>query len=77
MQLNKFLDSDEEKSRRKKKSREEYSEESEDDSEEDRPSGRGGRSRGRQPKERIGGCTDIEIRKFIKSFKKYPRPLER
>ena len=69
--INNLMDSDEEKRRRRRK-KDDDSDDSDDDSEDDKP-----KKRGRNRKEQIGGCTDSEIRRFIKSFKKFPRPLER
>ncbi|RZF46881.1 hypothetical protein LSTR_LSTR008262 [Laodelphax striatellus] len=61
---------------RKRKKRGEGSESSDEGgSDEDRP-----RKRGRKPstkKEVIKGFTDAEIRKFVKSYKKFPAPLKR
>nr|QVX32602.1 CHD1/2 [Platynereis dumerilii] len=72
---------DEDTKKKKKKDPEEWSEGSEDDSE-DEGKGRGEKSgrRGRPPKvarENVKGFTDAEIRRFVKSFKKFGRPMER
>ena len=65
-------DSDDRKKRRRK--RDEMSEESDDDSDEDDKPKRRGRPRA---KGGIKGFTDAEVRRFIKSFKKFGRPRER
>ncbi|CAO1351026.1 unnamed protein product [Diamesa hyperborea] len=59
--------------KRKKSVEEEASEDNSDNSEEDRP-----KKRGRPPvKEKIPNFTEAELRKFIKSYKKFPAPLKR
>ena len=59
--------------KRKKSVEEDASEENSDNSEEDRP-----KKRGRPPvKEKITNFTEAELRKFIKSYKKFPAPLKR
>lgn len=75
-------DSDEEEKKRKKKDAEDWSDASDEDSDDE--SVRGPREktgkRGRPPKtprENVKGFTDAEIRRFIRSFKKFGRPLER
>ncbi|XP_076103177.1 chromodomain-helicase-DNA-binding protein 1-like isoform X1 [Mytilus galloprovincialis] len=77
-QLQVDYDSDEKKKKKKKKDDDDEDEddESEDEEEdEDEP-----KKRGRPPggsKGKIRGFTDAEIRRFIKSFKKFGRPLTR
>jgi chromodomain-helicase-DNA-binding protein 1 len=59
----------------KRQKKTEESESSEEGSDEERP-----RKRGRPrvtPRENIKGFTDQEIRRFVKSFKKFPAPLKR
>lgn len=69
-------DADENKSRRKRKKDEEGSASSgEEDSDDERP-----RKRGRPPtssKEKIKNFTDAEVRRFVKSYKKFSAPLKR
>lgn len=62
------------KGKKRKKSDEiEPSENSEDNSEDDRP-----KKRGRPPvKEKFPNFTDSELRRFIRSYKKFPAPLKR
>ncbi|CAH1797458.1 unnamed protein product [Owenia fusiformis] len=70
-------DSDEGKNSRKKKTHDEddYSESS-DDSDDDKPKKRGRPGRG-GAKDKIKGFTNIEIRRFIKSYKKFGDPKKR
>ncbi|PNF16997.1 Chromodomain-helicase-DNA-binding protein 1 [Cryptotermes secundus] len=59
----------------KRRKKTEESESSEEGSDEERP-----RKRGRPrvtPRENIKGFTDQEIRRFVKSFKRFPAPLKR
>ncbi|XP_045481869.1 chromodomain-helicase-DNA-binding protein 1 [Harmonia axyridis] len=69
-------DADESKSRRKRKKDEEGSGSSgEEESDDERP-----RKRGRPPttsKEKIKNFTDAEVRRFVKSYKKFSAPLKR
>lgn len=63
------------KERKKRKHTEEFSSSGEEGSDEDRP-----KKRGRPPlsnRERIKGFTDVEIRRFVKSYKKFAAPLKR
>lgn len=62
------------KGKKRKKSDEiELSEDPSDNSEDDRP-----KKRGRPPvKEKFPNFTDTELRKFIRSYKKFPAPLKR
>ena len=75
-QLQLEYDSDENKKKKKKKHEDEdEDEESDEDQDDDEP-----KKRGRPPsgaKGKIRGFTDAEIRRFIKSFKKFGRPLSR
>lgn len=75
-QLQLEYDSDDKKKKKKKKDDDEDEEESEDEEEDDDEP----KKRGRPPsgsKGRIRGFTDADIRKFIKSFKKFGKPLSR
>lgn len=68
-------DSDGEGKGKKKRKRNEESESSDGVSDDERP-----RRRGRPPltpREVIKGFTDAEIRRFVKSYKKFPAPLKR
>ncbi|XP_060072209.1 chromodomain-helicase-DNA-binding protein 1-like isoform X1 [Ylistrum balloti] len=74
-QLQQEYDSDENKKRRKKKNDADESDSSDEEEEEDRPKKRG---RPRTiAKEAVKGFTDSEIRRFIKSFKKFGHPMTR
>lgn len=69
------MDSDDGRKKRRGRKHEEESEESEDDSDEDRPKKRG---RPRAPgKNGVKGFADAEVRRFVKSFKKFGHPKER
>lgn len=71
------LDDSDEKKKKKKDDEEEDEDDDESDEEEDEDEPK---KRGRPPsgaKGRIKGFTDAEIRRFIKSFKKFGRPLTR
>uniref|UniRef100_W4VRS9 Chromodomain-helicase-DNA-binding protein 1 n=1 Tax=Corethrella appendiculata TaxID=1370023 RepID=W4VRS9_9DIPT len=59
--------------KRKKQEDDESYEDEEDGSDDDRPKKRGRPTQ----KEKIIGFTDAEIRRFIKSYKKFPAPLKR
>lgn len=74
-QLEQEYDSDEKKKRRKKKHDREETDSSDEDDEDDRPKKRG-RPR-TMAKESVKGFTDSEIRRFIKSFKKFGHPMTR
>lgn len=68
------MDSDEEKKGKKKSKDGEDSESSEDD-DEDKP-----RKRGRPRtvnRDTIKGFTDTEVRRFVKSYKKFPSAINR
>lgn len=68
-------DSDEKHKKHKKKADMEESESSEDDdSDDDRPKKRG---RPHKNKDGVKGFTDQDIRRFIKSFKKFGNPMKR
>lgn len=63
------------KGRKRRKQADETSSSGEDGSDEERP-----KKRGRPPlgnRERIKGFTDAEIRRFVKSYKKFAAPLKR
>lgn len=72
-----FVDSDEERRSkrkgRKQKSDDDDSYSSEDESDDDKPTRRGRRA----AKSAVKGFTDAEVRRFIKSYKKFGRPAER
>lgn len=75
LQLQLEYDSDEKKKKKKKKDEDEDDEDSEEEDEDDEP-----KKRGRPPsgsKGRVRGFTDADIRKFVKSFKKFGKPLSR
>lgn len=68
-------DGGEGRDRKKRKHAEEYSSSGEEGSDEERP-----KKRGRPPlgnRERIKNFTDAEIRRFVKSYKKFTAPLKR
>lgn len=77
-QINQSSEANEIRGRKRKKPTDDDDEEDEDDgsadgSEEDRP-----KKRGRPPvKEKFGGFNDAELRRFIRSYKKFPAPLKR
>ena len=70
-QLNFESDDDYDK---KKNNKDDDSYSSEEDSDDDRPKKKG---RPRQGKEGIKGFTIAEVRRFVKSYKKFGRPTER
>ncbi|XP_038114415.1 chromodomain-helicase-DNA-binding protein 1 isoform X1 [Culex quinquefasciatus] len=64
--------------KRKKRQAEEDSDEEESDGSDDGKASKKSSSRGRPSnKEKIGGFNDTELRRFIKSYKKFPVPLKR
>lgn len=68
-------DGEDRKGKKKRKHNEESSSSGEEGSDEERP-----KKRGRPPlgnRERIKGFTDAELRRFVKSYKKFPAPLKR
>ena len=72
-----IYDSDEDGGKKKKNKKDEDSDESDDDSEDgDRPARKRGRPR-TVSKSMVKGFTDAEVRRFIKSYKKFPRPFDR
>ena len=76
-QLQLEYDSDREKHSRRKKDHDDSdaSNEDEDDEDDDRPKKRG-RPRS-SVREKLRGFTDSELRRFIKSYKKFAHPLTR
>ena len=72
-QLNIYDSDDDDKKRRKKKNRDDDDDsDSDDGSDEDKP-----KRRGRPKKGGLKGFSEAELRRFIRSFKKFGRPLER
>ncbi|KAL5004343.1 hypothetical protein ScPMuIL_017799 [Solemya velum] len=74
-QLQLEYDSDENRRKKKKKKEEEESGSSEDEEEDDKPRKRGRPRAGGHNK--IPGFTDVEIRRFVKSYKKFGNPMSR
>uniref|UniRef100_A0A8D8QZD2 Chromodomain-helicase-DNA-binding protein 1 n=1 Tax=Cacopsylla melanoneura TaxID=428564 RepID=A0A8D8QZD2_9HEMI len=82
-QVNQSDDEGEGRRGRKRKAKEEEKEDGsgdssydEDDSDDERPKKRG-RPKANAGRESVKGFTDAEIRRFVKSFKKFPAPLKR
>jgi hypothetical protein len=73
-QLEQEYDSDQDK-RKRKGDESDASDEDDDDDDDDRPKKRGRPGRG--GKEKIRGFNDSELRRFIKSYKKFVQPLAR
>jgi len=73
-----FPDSDGDNSKKKRRQKlEDESESSEDESDDSEDKHTRRRGRGKAGKDLVRGFTDAEIRRLIKSLRKFPRPKER